>query len=91
MSKAAKGPGPDPVVGVGIFAVGLLIMGFGGAFTLHYVFNAGEGLVLLGAVVFLTSVAITSQRQQPLALRDVARGALGSTEVDEATKGDERD
>jgi hypothetical protein len=72
-----KGAGPDPAVGIGLFVVGLLIMATGGATTQHYVFNAGEGLVLLGAVIFLASVAITNHRLEPLDLRAIARKVIG--------------
>ena len=69
--------GPDPIWGVGLFAVGLLVMATGGAMTWHYVFNVGEGVLLLGAAVFLLSVAISSQKQDPVRLRTVLRRALG--------------
>lgn len=68
---------PDPSLGVGLFVVGLLVMAAGGATTQHYVFNAGEGLVLLGAVIFLVSVAITSYRIEPWNLRELARRVIG--------------
>ncbi|HHH28191.1 MAG TPA: hypothetical protein ENK57_07580 [Polyangiaceae bacterium] len=69
--------GPDPVWGVGLFVVGLLVMGVGGAMTWHYVFNVGEAILLLGAVVFLLFVAISSQKQDPIRLRTVLQRALG--------------
>lgn len=75
-AKRAK-PGPDPVIGVGLFAVGLLIMATGGAFTWHYVFNVGEGILLLGAVIFLVNVTLTSHRQRPVDWRALARELLG--------------
>src|SRR5690606_34599701 len=52
VASRAKKPGPDPVVGLGLFLVGLVVMATGGAATWHYVFNVGEGILLLGAVVF---------------------------------------
>ena len=58
--------GPDPVWGLGLFIVGLLIMATGGAMTWHYTFNVGEGILLLGVVVFLASVARTALLQQPV-------------------------
>jgi hypothetical protein len=58
--------GPDPVWGLGLFIVGLLIMGTGGAMTWHYTFNVGEGILLLGVVVFLTFVARTALLQNPI-------------------------
>ncbi len=69
--------GPDPSIGIGFFVVGLLIMAVGGATTHHYVFNAGEGLVLLGAVIFLISVAVTHYRIQPWNLRELSRRVIG--------------
>jgi len=72
-----RGRRPDPSVGVGVFVVGLIIMAIGGATTEHYVFNAGEGLLLLGAVIFLVSVAITNYRIEPWSLREAARKVVG--------------
>lgn len=54
--------GPDPVVGVGMVIFGILIMGVAGAGTWHYVFNVGTGLAVLGAIVFLVSVVVSSLR-----------------------------
>lgn len=54
--------GPDPVVGVGLVIFGVLIMGVAGAATLHYLFNFGTGLAILGAIVFLVSVVVSSLR-----------------------------
>lgn len=69
--------GPDPVWGVGLFVVGLVVMATGGAMTWHYVFNVGEGILLFGAVVFLLFVAISSQKQDPIRLRTALLRALG--------------
>ena len=74
-------PGPDPVIGVGLFVVGLLVMATGGAFTWHYVFNVGEGILLLGAIVFLANTAITSLRIDPVDWRAVARTIIGKAEA----------
>jgi len=63
---AEKGPGPDPVVGVGLVILGVLIMGIAGAATLHYVFNIGTAIAIVGAIVFLVSVALSSLRQKKL-------------------------
>ena len=76
-SAGDRSPGPDPVVGVGVFVVGLFVMAVGGAANWHYVFNAGEGVLLLGAVMFLASVAITAHRQSPRSFREIARAAMG--------------
>jgi hypothetical protein len=56
--------GPDPVHGIAIGAFGLVNMALGGATTQHLWFNVGEGLLLLGAAVFLGSVAITHFKQR---------------------------
>lgn len=61
-----KGPGPDPVVGVGLVILGVLIMGIAGAATLHYVFNIGTAIAIVGAIVFLVSVVLSSLRQKKL-------------------------
>jgi len=76
--------GPDPVWGVGIFVVGLFVMAIGGAMTWHHVFNVGEGVLMLGAVVFLLFVAISSQKQDPIRLRAALRRALGRDDDDDA-------
>lgn len=65
------------MIGVGLFVVGLVVMATGGAATWHYVFNVGEGLLLLGAVVFLASVAISSLRLDPVDWRALARDLVG--------------
>lgn len=68
--------GPDPVWGVGVGIVGLLIMAVGGAATWHWVFNVGEAIMLIGAALFLGAVAVTSLRQEPIT-RAVVAEALG--------------
>lgn len=60
--EASPKLGPDPVVGVGLVIFGVLIMGVAGAATLHYLFNFGTGLAILGAIVFLVSVVVSSLR-----------------------------
>jgi hypothetical protein len=59
--------GPDPVVGVGLVIVGILIMGIGGAATAHYLFNFGSGIAILGAVLFVLFVALSTYREQAFA------------------------
>ena len=56
--------GPDPVVGVGMVIVGILIMGIGGAATAHYLFNLGSVIAVLGAVLFVGFVALSTYRQR---------------------------
>jgi hypothetical protein len=55
--------GPDPIVGVGLVIVGILIMGISGAATAHYLFNFGSGIAMLGAVLFVTFVALSTYRK----------------------------
>ena len=55
--------GPDPVWGVALGVFGLVNMAIAGALTRHYWFNVGEALMLLGALVFLGSVAVTNAKQ----------------------------
>ena len=57
MSDDVSATGPDPVWSLGVFIVGLLTMGVGGAATWHWVFNVGEAIMLLGATLFLAVVA----------------------------------
>lgn len=80
---------PDPAWGVGIFAVGLLVMAIGGAGNWHLAFNIGEGLLLFGAGVFLLFVTITSHKQEPIRLRDIARRVMGTEDDDEPADGDD--
>lgn len=54
--------GPDPVWGVALGVFGLLNMAIAGAVTQHWWFNVGEGLMLLGAAVFLGSVLVTNAK-----------------------------
>jgi len=56
--------GPDPVVGAGLVVVGILIMGIGGAATAHYLFNFGSGIAILGAVLFVAFVTLSTYRQR---------------------------
>lgn len=68
--------GPDPVWGLGVFIVGLFVMALGGAQTWHWVFNIGETLLLIGAIVFLVCMTMTALKQQPLDWRKALRSAL---------------
>jgi hypothetical protein len=61
--------GPDPVWGLGVFIVGLVTMAIGGATTRHWVFNIGEGTLLIGVVLFVAAIAITSHRQEHVITR----------------------
>jgi len=72
--KAARTPEakepPDPVWGLGVGIVGLVVMATGGAGTWHWVFNIGELIMVIGAALFLGAVTVTSLRQRPLRLRE---------------------
>jgi hypothetical protein len=69
--------GPDPVWGVSVGIVGLLIMGTAGALTWHYVFNVGEAIMLLGAVMFLYSVTRSTLMRSPIGIRERLPSWLG--------------
>lgn len=56
-------PGPDPVMGVGLVILGVLIMGVGGAATAHYLFNFGTAIAIAGAVLFVALTVLSSYRQ----------------------------
>ncbi len=56
-------PGPDPVLGVGLVILGILIMGIAGAATAHYLFNIGTLIAIIGAVLFVTFVTFSSYKQ----------------------------
>jgi hypothetical protein len=61
--------GPDPVWGLGVFIVGVVTMAIGGATTRHWVFNIGEATLLIGVVIFVSAIAITSHRQEHVVTR----------------------
>ena len=71
--KKAADVGPDPVWGVALGVFGLLNMAVAGALTKHWWFNVGEGFMLLGAMVFIGSVALTMLRREPIDLRQKLR------------------
>ena len=75
--------GPDPVWGVSVGIVGLLIMATGGAMTWHYVFNVGEGMMLLGAVMFLYAVTRTALIRHPLGIRERLPAWFGGADDEE--------
>ncbi len=56
--------GPDPVIGAGITLLGIFVMGTGGARDAHYVFDAGVVTAVLGAGVFVLSVALSAMKQR---------------------------
>ena len=58
--------GPDPVWGLGLFAIGFILMGIGGAANWHWVFNIGETVLLIGVAVFIISMVLTSNKHEPV-------------------------
>ena len=50
----------DPSLGIGLVILGVLVMGVAGAFTSHYTFNAGTGIAIVGAVLFVVSVTLST-------------------------------
>lgn len=50
----------DPSVGIGLVILGVLVMGVSGAATWHYPFNVGTGVAILGAVLFVVSVTLST-------------------------------
>jgi predicted membrane metal-binding protein len=62
--------GPDPIYGLALLVVGILTMGVAGAATLHFVFNAGTALTILGALMFVASLAISSLKDSLRARRE---------------------
>jgi uncharacterized membrane protein HdeD (DUF308 family) len=59
-----RGPGPDPVVGIALVIFGVLIMGIGGAATAHYLFNVGTVLAVVGAMLFVAFVTLSTLRDK---------------------------
>ena len=57
---------PDPAIGIGLVILGVLVMGVGGAATLHYVFNVGTAIAIIGALVFLVAVGLASLKERKL-------------------------
>ncbi|MFO0550843.1 MAG: hypothetical protein U0271_20810 [Polyangiaceae bacterium] len=55
--------GLDPVIGLGLIILGVLVMGIAGASTQHYLFNAGTAIALLGAMIFVVAVALSALRE----------------------------
>jgi hypothetical protein len=54
----------DPAIGLGIFVPGLFVMAVGGAMTWHWIFNIGEGVMLLGMTHFVAAVFLTALQQR---------------------------
>ena len=60
--------GPDPVIGAGIALLGMLMMGTGGARDAHYVFDVGVLVAVLGAFIYVISVALSAMKQRRVRL-----------------------
>jgi hypothetical protein len=58
--------GPDPVIGAGLALFGIFVMAIGGARDLHYVFDVGVAIAIIGAVVFVLFVALSAMQQRRL-------------------------
>ena len=86
MERTTTDAGPDPIYGLSVGIIGLVVMALGGARTWHYVFNIGEGVMLLGAAMFLISVAVTSLKLDPL--RERLPSWLGGPKDDDASTAD---
>lgn len=54
----------DPAIGLGIFVPGLFVMAVGGAMTWHWVFNIGEGVMMLGMAHFVAAILLTALQQR---------------------------
>ncbi|NUO53234.1 MAG: hypothetical protein HOV80_30675 [Polyangiaceae bacterium] len=54
----------DPAVGIGLVILGIFVMGVSGAATWHYPFNIGTGIAILGAVLFVMSVTLSTLREK---------------------------
>ncbi|NUP09522.1 MAG: hypothetical protein HOW73_26050 [Polyangiaceae bacterium] len=65
-ASSANDDAPDPVIGIGLVILGVLVMGIAGAATLHYVFNIGTAIAIVGAIVFLVCVAMSSLKERKL-------------------------
>lgn len=58
-----RGAGPDPVIGAGVTLLGIFLMGVGGAWDAHYLFNFGVLTAVTGAILFVLFVTVTALKQ----------------------------
>jgi hypothetical protein len=58
--------GPDPVIGAAITLLGILAMGISGAADAHYPFDVSVLVAVVGAGVFVGSVALSAMKQRAL-------------------------
>lgn len=56
--------GPDPVIGAGVTLLGIFLMGVGGAWDAHYLFDFGVLTAVLGAILFVLFVTVTALKQR---------------------------
>jgi hypothetical protein len=77
----------DPAIGLGIFVPGLFVMALGGAMTWHWIFNIGEGVMMLGMTHFVAAVFLTAlqQRSDRKALAAPAPAAIAARAKPERT------
>ncbi len=54
----------DPAIGVGLVILGIFVMGVSGAATWHYLFNVGTGIAIVGALLFVVSVTLSTLRDK---------------------------
>lgn len=60
IQEEIENAGPDPVIGAGIALLGIFLMGVGGARDAHFLFNAGVGIAVIGAIVFVLFVTVSA-------------------------------
>jgi hypothetical protein len=66
LSPPNKDVGPDPVIGAGVTLLGIFLMGVGGAWDAHYLFDFGVLIAVTGAVLFVLFVTVTALKQRRL-------------------------
>lgn len=59
-----SGQGPDPVIGAGVTLTGIFVMAVGGSRDLHYVFDVGVLVAVLGAGIFVLFVALSAMKMR---------------------------
>jgi hypothetical protein len=64
MRRPEDQSGPDPVIGAGITLLGIFLMGTGGAWDAHYLFDVGVAVAVLGAATFVLCVALSALKQR---------------------------
>lgn len=63
--------GPDPVIGAGTALLGIFLMGTGGAWDAHYLFDVGVAIAVIGAIIFVAFVTLSALKQRSaLALKE---------------------